>query len=855
MEECIDLELEVDSLIDDKQFSENSAGFNIHELAGGLSTENEIDNSLCINESDELPELRGSMEPGRNKKNGRYNLRKSLAWDSAFFTSAGVLDAEELSTMITGEDKCEKHSLPGIQEDITESTESLSSLGSDTLTMETHEDDLFVDIRASIQRSSKRASNMKISNSKTAPVDVDNAPISSLKKEDPVTKNKNPKLGSQNTSSLQSVRMSKCQPKQNIGKLGSGKAIKQETVHSQTSVAKIGQTNSVLPRPPKTIRSSIPSSTAAQKRESVGPGRAKSASGISNPVTQPPKVSSLDSSRRALPKSAQSSNISLLPSSTTSSTHSTMSSTSSDGSTNTSSRINPVKPILMMARRSTSKSDNVGRGPTSSIPKNPSRATVKNKLPLSSTRSAYQMAAKIPLSVSPASSISEWSSVSSSSSSMVIPKSSNSRTSLDTSSCTSMEGDVVPMEQRKHSAGRTADGHGYQGVSNNSKKSSTPTGGNLQAPSKPSGLRMPSHKFGFFDGGKSSARSPNMHQQSPSAAHNGIPKNGPATGMPVRSSNGKLKSAKAQTSRMLNSPASLKLSSSPKLTSPASIKLSSSPKLTSPASLKLSSSPKLTSPASLKLSSSPKLTSPASIKPGSSKSTSTEIIKPSYSKPTSPASITPDSTKPTSLETMKPGSPKPISLEIIKPSSPKPASPAPFQEIASIIPTDVINSYSLSVGVKGSVSKESCQDTDKVSQVVADIDAIIKSLGDMKINTEPVVEQNNALGGDVAVDKNLHEYDFDPICKEATGKYIGEGLTGDGESTHLNVYGSIDELLSDISECETIASETAVCREPLALKNYFVSDECSDVPKECVIQVASDKMDFLLPASDQKENR
>lgn len=30
-----------------------------------------------------------SREPEGTGKNGKYNLRKSLAWDSAFFTSAG----------------------------------------------------------------------------------------------------------------------------------------------------------------------------------------------------------------------------------------------------------------------------------------------------------------------------------------------------------------------------------------------------------------------------------------------------------------------------------------------------------------------------------------------------------------------------------------------------------------------------------------------------------------------------------------------------------------------------------------------------------------------------------------------
>ncbi|XP_076935144.1 uncharacterized protein LOC143601679 [Bidens hawaiensis] len=46
------------------------------------------------------------MEPvqmKRKKKGAGYNLRKSLAWDRAFFTDEGILDASEL-TLITGID-------------------------------------------------------------------------------------------------------------------------------------------------------------------------------------------------------------------------------------------------------------------------------------------------------------------------------------------------------------------------------------------------------------------------------------------------------------------------------------------------------------------------------------------------------------------------------------------------------------------------------------------------------------------------------------------------------------------------------------------------------------------------------
>ncbi|CAA0842898.1 Unknown protein [Striga hermonthica] len=548
MEACrkIDLEFEADCLIDGEQFS------------GGLITEKEGDDGLLISETDLLPELRESTEPQENQKNGRYNLRKSLAWDSAFFTSAGVLDAEELSTMMTGAYKGEKQMLPGIQEEITGSTESLSTLGSDTLTMETLEEDLFVDIRASIQRSSKKALNSRISSSKAAAVEVDSTAISSLKKEDTNSGNKSQKPSVKKTDSLQTARTSKCQPKENIGKLAIGKATKQDS----TSTPKIGGKSSMsLPKPPKTISSSIPSSTTAGKRDSVGTSRAK----ITHSViyltavvpcqgTQSPKVSSV-SARRALPKPAPSSSSSLLSSSTTNSVQSRRSSTSSDGSSNISSKINPAKSNIMAARRNMGKTSNINTGPSGSIPKTPSRVTAKNKLPSSLS--------KISSSVSPASSIGEWSSASSTSSSMLIQKFSNTRNSIDTSSCRSTDGYLIPLDITNPLVGQTADGAEHQGAiltSGSSKKPTTQNGDKLRVPGKPSGLRMPSHKFGFFDGVKSSVNSPNRLQQSPSAVNKQLPRNGPPTGVPVRSSYSKLKTAKAPKIVTLKKPKSPVLS-------------------------------------------------------------------------------------------------------------------------------------------------------------------------------------------------------------------------------------------------------------------------------------------------------
>lgn len=41
--------------------------------------------------SEQVTQPSESLEPEMTKRSGKYNLRKSLAWDSAFFTSAGGL--------------------------------------------------------------------------------------------------------------------------------------------------------------------------------------------------------------------------------------------------------------------------------------------------------------------------------------------------------------------------------------------------------------------------------------------------------------------------------------------------------------------------------------------------------------------------------------------------------------------------------------------------------------------------------------------------------------------------------------------------------------------------------------------
>ncbi|XP_058204666.1 uncharacterized protein LOC131318735 isoform X2 [Rhododendron vialii] len=95
-----------------------------------------------------------SMDPGRAS-----HVRKSLAWDSAFFTSAGVLDPEELCIINRGFEKSEAHLVHKIRQDQRKwrSVDIQYTLKSDGFCFETNqstEGDLFEDVRASIQRSS-----------------------------------------------------------------------------------------------------------------------------------------------------------------------------------------------------------------------------------------------------------------------------------------------------------------------------------------------------------------------------------------------------------------------------------------------------------------------------------------------------------------------------------------------------------------------------------------------------------------------------------------------------------------------------------------------------------------------------
>ncbi|XP_074592400.1 uncharacterized protein LOC141848242 [Curcuma longa] len=167
-------------------FSQDNSGNNYLE-----SVSKDSDKDVCqekfSKQVDEVLKLSESPEQNQTKS-GKYNLRKSLAWDSAFFTSEGVLNHEELAIVNSTFKKTEVRSLPMILEDIRKSSESTSTLDNDCWTLENIEVDLFDNVRASIQKSfgsgDKASRSIKLSK-KTNPALVKVESTSNSKKKSP----------------------------------------------------------------------------------------------------------------------------------------------------------------------------------------------------------------------------------------------------------------------------------------------------------------------------------------------------------------------------------------------------------------------------------------------------------------------------------------------------------------------------------------------------------------------------------------------------------------------------------------------------------------------------------------------
>ncbi|XP_050230376.1 uncharacterized protein LOC126679400 [Mercurialis annua] len=475
------------------------------------------------------------LEKENTRKNEKYNLRKSLAWDTAFFTNAGVLEPDELSNIIQGAERSErKPMLPGIEEDVHRSTDSISTLATDCSTLTTLEDDLFGDIRASIQKSCK-ASNIAVSETKLG------SGVDKVKLSKPSGK---VKILPQNK-----LKTKDALKKPNVTVKGPGKMVNQAPPSAQTSKSALGngEATSSLCKPPKIVGRPSAITAAAAKRDSLGLGanrvksekdNAKSSIAHSVPA-RGGKIPAIGGSRNIVPKPMQPVRSSPRPSvvtknQLTSSSIDSLESLSSNGSCNNS--LNIVKRNI--GPRTSS---------TGSIVKTTLRAASRIKNQPISARNAPHLksVSKLSSNISPASS---WSSESLSPTS-TLNKMSNSSRPIPSSG-----NPPKVLDSKKHSHEKFSVGHGTKATGLPSDCTTTVSTGSgpLVCPDsvKPSGLRMPSAKIGFFDGGKSATRTPNGNRQSLPTVSTDLPRFDPANVSPSGGLN-KTKPGKIQPARTI----------------------------------------------------------------------------------------------------------------------------------------------------------------------------------------------------------------------------------------------------------------------------------------------------------------
>lgn len=71
--------------------AENLNGNTSSGSLDAVFTQKEVDAAQVGGQMEQLPQSSETLEPEMARKIGKGNLRKSLAWDSAFFNSEGML--------------------------------------------------------------------------------------------------------------------------------------------------------------------------------------------------------------------------------------------------------------------------------------------------------------------------------------------------------------------------------------------------------------------------------------------------------------------------------------------------------------------------------------------------------------------------------------------------------------------------------------------------------------------------------------------------------------------------------------------------------------------------------------------
>ncbi|EEF38473.1 conserved hypothetical protein [Ricinus communis] len=371
-----------------------------------------------------------------------FDLRKSLAWDSAFSNSPGVLDAEELSVINRGFRSPELALHPGVKEEILRSAESNSLVNSDGYSLGSLEIDLPDDIRASMRKSRNASSN--------------------------------------GASSACKLKREKGREKSHVSRILDA---------SSQNAASSGGSNPLSSRkPPKISSRANPSPILPSKRASLSASLSK----MDNKATKSADGKHMAISKKMRLRESCSSISSSMPSANSPSAVFPAAPEEFARFCNASAdftRKSPSTPLRRTANFSLAASDSRFRTPL--------KYSVGNKSELVSSSDSIHLLTtpKSSIYTSPASSIDGWSSESSSSS---VKQSSNSSVASPVN---------TPFREilERHHYGRPCLGHEIWETriknpqNNDILACSSPAPGNVSRKLRPSGLRMPSPKIGYFD--------------------------------------------------------------------------------------------------------------------------------------------------------------------------------------------------------------------------------------------------------------------------------------------------------------------------------------------------------------------
>ncbi|KAM7265296.1 hypothetical protein ACFE04_002979 [Oxalis oulophora] len=472
------------------------------ETSFQILDESEEDNELgggvwrsSIHEMDSTPQPLKLLELNVPRKKETCNLRKSLAWDSAFLTNDGFLDAEEMDSMMIGNDvktekyqrstgKSDKPMLPAIQEVVNRSTESFSTLASDTLPRKSCES--FGDARSSIQKSTKKATN-------AASPDVKVGARSS-KKVNPATQNR--------------LRLNAAPRKPGAGILGSGKVMRQVSASAHVSQIAV-RSRGLAPSIAKASKVLLngPISTISAKRTSMVANRVKVENVASDAAGRiaKPKTSDVGSLRNTVSRPIVHSRPSL-SSSVVSKKDLRTSCSSLDSSESALSNSFRQSSLNSLKKKNEVKMGN--NSPSKLMVRTPSKSTSRNK----NQPGSPLFSIKLLASTSPVMSISKSPAESSPYNS---PKTTNSNKKYSEKKST-----------KQHPIGSHTQVTRMPDES--SKRASIGTSVLRPASTKPTGLKRPSPKIGFFDQVRPSVQNPN--RSTPVLPSNGLGINSPTEG-------------------------------------------------------------------------------------------------------------------------------------------------------------------------------------------------------------------------------------------------------------------------------------------------------------------------------------